>query len=371
VGFGSPLLADATFQLAYPPTWLALALPPAAQFKLFAIGHCLFAAAGAAALARRLGLGWTAAGVAGGAYAMSGPVLSAVSLFHHYAGAAWLPWLLAALEGLVRRPGVASALWLGLAGGAQILAGSGDLCLAGALLGTGRLVWHLVRGRPRQGRVLALAGSGAGAAALALALGAVQWLPTAEKAREGFRTVQDPRTSAYWSLHPASLADLAVPRLVTTCRRAGFPGALFEAAAASPGVLSPRPSDSRACGLGLGAPGAWPPPAGAGLLFFLVAALGRTLPPPPPLGLPGFGDALPQKLLWPAALCAAVLAAVGRRPGGTPSRRPAGPASPPLLLTAAGQRSWLRGGSPAPGEPRRTWIRERRGPGRSRRAPPP
>jgi hypothetical protein len=177
VGFGSPLLADATFQLAYPPTWLALVLAPAVQLKLMAIGHSLLAALGACALGRRLGLGWTAAGVAGGAYALSGPFLSAASLFHHYAGAAWLPWLLVALEGLVRRPGAASALWLGLAAGAQLLAGSGDMCLAGAVLGTARLAWHLARERPGPGGVLALARSGALAAALALALGAVQWLP--------------------------------------------------------------------------------------------------------------------------------------------------------------------------------------------------
>jgi hypothetical protein len=82
-GFGAPLLADASFQIAYPPTWLALALPLEVHYKLFAAGHCLWGALGAQHLARRLGVERLGAGISGGAFALSGPVLSAVSLFHH------------------------------------------------------------------------------------------------------------------------------------------------------------------------------------------------------------------------------------------------------------------------------------------------
>jgi hypothetical protein len=57
VGFGTPLLADAASELTYPPTWLALVLPLAVQFKVVAVGHCLLAALGACALARRLASG--------------------------------------------------------------------------------------------------------------------------------------------------------------------------------------------------------------------------------------------------------------------------------------------------------------------------
>ena len=66
IGFGAPFLADASSaQLAYPPTWLLLAFPLALQFKLLAIGHCLLAAAGASALARRIGCGGAAAAACG------------------------------------------------------------------------------------------------------------------------------------------------------------------------------------------------------------------------------------------------------------------------------------------------------------------
>ena len=314
VGFGSPLLADATFQLAYPPTWLALVLEPGVQFKALTIGHCLLAALGACALARRFGLGWTAAGTAGAAYALSGPLLSAASLFHHFAGAAWLPWLLFALEGLVRRPGLAAALPLGLVAGVQLLAGSGEMCLAGALLGTARLAWHLVRSRPPRSRILVLGRGGATAAALALALGAVQWLPTAERARDSYRAVLDPRTNAYWSLHPGALADLLVPRLATDlplsepARQALFEGREPLLACLYVGLV---PLALGALGLALRPLLAAAPAAGA--LFLVVAALGRHTPVYALLlGLPGLGlMRYPQKFLWPAALCVAVLAAVG------------------------------------------------------------
>ena len=92
---------------------------------------------GAGALAAaRSGSGGRRPATAGGAYALSGPLLSALSLFHHYAGAAWLPWLLLRAGGAPdagraprRRCGS------GLVAGAQLLAGSGDMCLAGGILG--------------------------------------------------------------------------------------------------------------------------------------------------------------------------------------------------------------------------------------------
>ena len=313
-GFGAPLLADASFQLAYPPTWLALVLEPAVRFKALTIGHCLLAALGACALVRRIGLGWTAAGTAGAAYALSGPFLSAASLFHHFAGAAWLPWLLFALEGLVRRPGLAAALPLGLVAGVQLLAGSGEMCLAGALLGTARLAWHLVRSRPPRSRVLVLGRGGTAAAALALALGAAQWLPTAERTRDSFRAALDARTNAYWSLHPGALPDLLVPRLVTDlplsepARRALFEGREPFLVCLYLGVV---PLALGALGLALRPRLAAAPAVVA--LFLVVAALGRHTPVYGfLLGLPGVGlMRYPQKFLWPAALCVAVLAALG------------------------------------------------------------
>jgi hypothetical protein len=354
-GFGAPLLADANFQLTYPPTWLVLVLGPALQFKVLTIGHTLLAALGACALARRRGLRWTAAGAAGAAYALSGPFLSAASLFHHFAGAAWLPWLLFAVEGLVRRPGLAAALPLGLVAGVQLTAGSGDLCLFGALLGAARLAWHLARSRPSGRRLLTLAGSGAVAAALALALGAAQWLPTAERARDGFRAVLDPRATGYWSLHPAALADLAVPRLATDLPLSDTArGALFEGREPLLACLylGLGPLALAALALALRPRRAAAPAAGT--LFLVLAALGRHTPVYGVLlHLPAFGVMrYPQKFLWPAALCLAVLAALGTEAwvdAWSPAERRRARLVGALLLVAAGAAllaAWWVAGRP-------------------------
>jgi hypothetical protein len=313
VGFGAPLLADASFQIAYPPTWLALFLPLESYYKLFAAGHCLWAALGAQRLARRLGVGALGAGVAGGAFALSGPVLSAASLFHHYAGASWIPWVLAALENLLRRPGLRPAAWLGLAAGGQLLAGSGDMCLATAVIGGARIAWHLARTRPAGAPARRLVGRGVLAAALGSALGAAQWLPTAEQAARGDRPSQG-AASAYWSLHPLSLVDLAVPRLVAGAPVAPLAReALFEGRAPLLDCVYGGALVLALAGLGVAAGPRAARLGAAGALFFLVAALGRHTALSAALAaVPGFAlMRYPQKHLLPFALCVALVAGFG------------------------------------------------------------
>ena len=312
-GFGAPLLADASFQIAYPPTWLALRLPLHLYYKLFAVGHCLWAAFGTRLLARRLGASPGAAALAGGAFALSGPLLSAVSLFHHYAGASWMPWVLAGVVALARRPGPASALALGLAGGGQLLAGSGDLCLATGLAGAAGLAWHLAPVRPGGPDAVRLAGHGLLAATVAVLIGALQWLPTAAQALSGARAAQG-AGSTYWSLHPWSLADLVVPRLL-----AGLPLAvearavLFEGRAPLLEVLYLGVSTLALFALALAAGGRGARALVLLTLFFLGASLGRHTPLYDVLvALPGFGlMRYPQKHLLAASLGVALVAGAG------------------------------------------------------------
>jgi len=314
VGFGAPFLADASFELAYPPTWLALVLPLTIHFKLMAIGHALLAAWGARALARRLGLGRTAAAVAGGAYGLAGPFLSSLSTLHHFPGAAWLPWVLLALEGALRKPGLGASLRLGVVAGIQLLAGSGDLCVMTALLGGARTAAHLVRRRPSDPPLAGLVRYLTLSAALGLSIGAAQWMPTASRALGGLRSVQDFRTRTYWSLHPISLADLAVPRLVSDLPLAApAREALFEGREPLYGCLylGVVTLALAALAIVLRAPGSLPLAAGA--FGFLLASLGRHTPlyawllEIPILGLLRY----PQKYLVPVAFCIALLAAMG------------------------------------------------------------
>ena len=120
VGFGAPFLADASSR-----SWPTRRPGCCCRCRCRCSSSWSRSATacsprlGAAALARRLTGGWLPALVAGGGYALAGPVLSAASLYHHFAGAAFMPWVLWALEGLLRRRDRRSALVLGrLVGGA-------------------------------------------------------------------------------------------------------------------------------------------------------------------------------------------------------------------------------------------------------------
>jgi hypothetical protein len=314
VGFGAPLLADPNFSFLYPLTWLNLVLPPELYFKLLVLTHVVWAALGAWRLARRWGMSDVAGFVAGVAYGLSGVFLASANLFHHFTGASWIPWVLFACERALLTPGIRSALWLGLAVAAQILAGSGDMCLMSATLCGARLVWHLVRaGSPWNAcrrPLLTLLGG----AALALLLSAAQWLPTIAQVPESARAHADRSSTLYWSVHPLSLVDVVVPRLVggaplsealrqmlSESRKPLMASSYLGVGIAALALLAFARGGRRGWGLS------------AGAFFFLLAALGRHAPLHWALAhIPGFTlMRYPAKFLLPLALCVAGLAGLG------------------------------------------------------------
>jgi hypothetical protein len=211
-GFGLPLLADPSSQVAYPFTWLNLLLPPVPMYTLLVVIHSFWAGAGAYLLARRHGLDRVAATVAGGAFLTSGPLVSAASLHHHFCGAAWIPWVLVGAEVAISARTPRAAAWLALAAAGQALAGSAEMCLFSALALLLRLPF-LASDMPwperrAAGRTLLAA------TALAASLAAVQWLPTVDLVRTVGRAGFQRADNLFWSVHPAALADAVVPRLL-------------------------------------------------------------------------------------------------------------------------------------------------------------
>jgi hypothetical protein len=313
--FGSPFYADPNFQLAYPPTWLALLLPAPSYFKLYALAHCWAAGLGASALARRLGASAGAGLVAGVAYCCGGPLLSSLSLFHHFAGAAWMPWVLVALLAALDSGTVAAGVVLGAVAGGQALAGSADLCFMTALAAVVLAADRLLAGRAeptaafgRLAKVVLLS------VPYAAALASIQWLPTLDLLSVGSRGQLDPRTNLYWSLHPASLVDLVVPRLLSDLPlTAAARAALFESREPLLASLYVGVPASVLALLGLVAARRRAAAPALGLTFFLLAALGRFAPLCPLLlRLPLFGlFRYPTKYLVPASLFFALLAGLG------------------------------------------------------------
>jgi hypothetical protein len=210
-GFGRPLLARPDAQLLYPFTWFDLLLPPKIAYTVLVVAHTWLAAAGAYVLSRTWGASRRAAALAGIAMGGSGAFVSAASLFHHFVGAAWLPWILVAFESVLQQRTTRSAVILGFVAGVQILAGSGDMVVLAALAAT------LVFGETllREGRRVldrATLGRLALAAVLALGLSAGQWLPAVAVARTSARAHMPAEMNLYWSVHPASLVELLVPQ---------------------------------------------------------------------------------------------------------------------------------------------------------------
>jgi hypothetical protein len=211
LGFGEPLVANPNSEIAYPPTWLNLVVPAERYFSLFVIAHCLAAAFGAFYLARALGLSCIGSLLTGAAWLASGPLLSLGNNGHHLAGAAWLPLAgLAACRALATLR-LRSFVALGGALGGQLLAGSADMCALSGLFLLGcaaERLWGRARFRTAAWRIARGLGL---ALALAAALSAVQWLPTLELVARSSRDDLPERMRTYWSLHPASLLELATP----------------------------------------------------------------------------------------------------------------------------------------------------------------
>jgi hypothetical protein len=208
VAFGQPLLADPGAQVAYPGTWLALLAPRPVAYTLFVVLHLALTAAGALRLGRTVGAG-RAGAVAGTAlWLLSGPLQSAVNLWHHFAGACWMPWLVLAVDRAARRPRGRTVVRLGATGALQALAGSADACAMSWALALAWVAWRR-RGRARRAgpRILAVAGG----AALALGLSAVVWWPAADVLSRSPRSglPEDIRTA--WSVPLPGLLRLVVP----------------------------------------------------------------------------------------------------------------------------------------------------------------
>jgi hypothetical protein len=211
MGFGQPILANPAAQAAYPATWLNLWLAPEPYYSVYAVGHLLLASVGLFALARVLGLSTAGATVAASTWTVSGPLLSYVSLWHHFAGVGWMPWVLLAAERCARQPSVRRALAWAAAATIQVLAGSLDVVLMTGALEALLLARHVRWREPASPVHRQLLGKAALAAGLTLGLTAIQWVPTVALVAGSVRGELNEGTRTFWSLRPVGLVQWLVP----------------------------------------------------------------------------------------------------------------------------------------------------------------
>lgn len=227
--FGQPLMADPSAMVLYPFTWLNLIVRPWTYYTLFVAAHLLFSAAGLRLLARRFGVSGPAAFVAASLWTASGPFLSLIDLWHHFASAAWMPWVLLAADDALSSRRLSRALVWGAAMGAQILAGSADMAAMTGLIALGLMLVradHKSLAGPANRR---LAACGAVAGLFALALSAGLWMTALDVAAVSDRASLPSEVRTYWSVHPLSLPQTLLAGLWATLPlRSELRAALFE-----------------------------------------------------------------------------------------------------------------------------------------------
>jgi hypothetical protein len=209
LSFGQPILGTPDTGVLYPPNWLHLAMLPHRAYTFILLFHYALGALGAAALAWRMTSSRFSAFFAGAFWVTSGPALSFLTLWHHLAGAAWMPWVLVAFDRLLERADGRRTLVVASVFGIQILAGSADMCAMTLSLALLRLILEpKAADRPSLGRVLT---ASLIALAIAACLGAATWLTVAEISRHSARAGLPDATRNYWSVHPALLPELILP----------------------------------------------------------------------------------------------------------------------------------------------------------------
>lgn len=191
----------------YTPGTLILLLGPFdLVYDWFVIFHVLLLGVGAFLLARRLQADPVEALVVGAVCSLLGPFFSWENLVVALIGLAYVPWVLLAVERLVRAPSPTNVGLAALAIGFHLQAIIPPVAILDLLAG-GLLLLHL---RPRP--TLRLAGSLLFAGALGFALAAVELLPALEAIAASERgSGFSYEVSSGWAVSPPTLVELLAP----------------------------------------------------------------------------------------------------------------------------------------------------------------
>lgn len=332
--FGQSIPGDPESQLLYPPAWLHLFMSPPLAYAWFVSIHSVFGALGVALLCRRLSpASWIGPLAGGVAWLLSGPLQSLATLWHHMSGAAWIPWVLLGVEKVLESKDRRAWVSLGATLGAQMLAGSADMCAMTLLLAGFRI---LVAGGWRQWK------SWFGSGAIATALSAGVWLPALESLVTSGRAALPESTRTYWSLHPLSVLEFFLPlpfsvlpinaswRAALFESREPFIGSMFLGALVLPLFFSALADENL--------PGRTRFSYGGGAVAGVLVALGKNsmaytflVAVIPPLGILRY----PSKAMIPVAVLLCVLAGTGVGSLAR-SRRSQGAAVAGILVLATG-----------------------------------
>ena len=238
-GAGAPLLANYQSAILYPPNLLYFLHAGPETMGWLGMLHLLWAGIGMALLARRLNLPILGVGIAVLSYPLSNTIVARFGTLPMVDVAAWLPWLIAATDWLIRAgPGTTPTAFrvAALAGVAamMLLAGHAQWTFYSLLLAGSYALWRTV-GLPvlPKNKVIPLL-SWVAAIALGAGIAAVQLAPTAELQRQSQRAEGvDTDFALNFSYPPISLLTLLNPNFFGNPGDGSYavPGLYYENAA--------------------------------------------------------------------------------------------------------------------------------------------
>src|SRR5262245_57772805 len=187
---GTPLLASIYPGALYPPNWLFALFPPTTAMNIVVITTYHLAIIGTYLYGRRIGMTRTGALIAGIAFTFGGYMMTHMGHTSRIAAAAWMPWILLAIENLYWR-----LTWRWVALGAafialQLFAGEPQMNLYTILVCGGYFLFSYIRREERETRRKFLFGAAAMSVCGAL-LSAIQLLPERELLGMGERAAID------------------------------------------------------------------------------------------------------------------------------------------------------------------------------------
>jgi hypothetical protein len=213
-GMGAPLLANYQSALLYPPHLLYFLFPGPQMMGFLGMLHLAWAGYGMWRLTGRFKCPPLGRGIAALAYPLSTMLVARFGTIPMVDAAAWLPWLMLAVDALLDGATLARILALAAVLTMQLLAGHAQWTFYSFVLAGSYSLWKLLRYR-RDYPLRRSAGILIGALlafSLALGIAAAQLVPTAELQRQSQRASGVDETFALnFSFPPPSLINFLNP----------------------------------------------------------------------------------------------------------------------------------------------------------------
>lgn len=207
-GAGAPLLANYQSALLYPPHLLYFVYAGPAMMGWIGMLHIVWAGLGMWALTGRFGLSAFGRGLAALCYPLSSTSIARFGTFPMVEAAAWLPWLLFAVDGLITQATLRRWLLLAIIAAMQLLVGHAQWTFYSWLLVGAYGLWRVIHER-RTALILVICSTAIG---FAILLTAAQLFPTAELQRLSQRADSVTESFAFnFSYSPVSLITLFNP----------------------------------------------------------------------------------------------------------------------------------------------------------------